>query len=466
MRMHETFVCTKFCSTEDICLCCPVIPNIIINMPRSMKMPDSKQSAIEIMKDFTEKAYLTSYKDFFEKAVQILYGDEFIVKIDFSKRMLFSCQLCSKDMNNEVALIQHSHSGSHQKNLDRKFREVHKDSLYKQDIKFHRRDRPQYNPDTLQSMLMTSQVKPVGLQMVEVYEKMYHSWSYYKCNLCGAHGRLEAIYKHIIGNRHTEKYIKSRVILKTSFVTAKEREFIRDFLVKEEGIPVSAIKIYKDASLYPIKWERHNPSQAVMKKKQEAERELLGTSQSSFASRPSCSSSPDELPEYSQKIERTSSMCHTQKEYSENNPKEESSLSMFQNQFPPPPPPLTNIRPETSGDTQARTPLQTKEDIIKQDKSTQKNDLEELMVQLNFIVKTSYSPDFDIHTTEDAKAALEMMFRISSALHFIAKKNIENSTDLSQDLIDSLNHRKNLLSKIMGSIKLRMEAALLGKLGT
>ena len=43
--------------------------------------------------------------------------------------------------------------------------------------------------------------------MIEQYEKVAGSWSYYKCNLCAAHGKLDAIYKHIIGNRHTEKYI-------------------------------------------------------------------------------------------------------------------------------------------------------------------------------------------------------------------------------------------------------------------
>lgn len=433
-------------------------------MPRPPKLPDNKQSARDIMKEFTERAYHTSYKDFFEKAIQILYGEDFIIKIDFSKRMMFSCQLCSKDMNGEVALVQHSQSGSHQKNLDKKMREGGHKELYKQDTKC----RPHYTHNTLQSMLMTSQVKPVGLQMVEEYEKAHSSWSYYKCNLCGAHGKLEPIYKHIIGNRHTEKYIKSRVILRSSVITAREREFIRNFLVEKEGMSISTIKVYRDGSLYPIKWEKHNPSQATMKRKREAERDLPGTSQSPFASRPSCSSSPDESPEYSQEMDRkNSSMFHTQKnEFAENRPKEESSLPMFRNQFPPPPPSLTDTKAETSVDQQARTLLQTKEDITMQDQSTQKFDLEELMTQLNIIVKTSHLPEYDIHTTEDAKAALDIMFKISSALHFIGKKKIENSADQPQDHIDHLIYKKNLLSKIMGSIKLRMEAALLEKPGT
>lgn len=47
-----------------------------------------------------------------------------------------------------------------------------------------------------------------GLQMVEEYEK-YPEHMYYKCNLCAAHGKLDAMYHHLIGNKHTERYIVS-----------------------------------------------------------------------------------------------------------------------------------------------------------------------------------------------------------------------------------------------------------------
>lgn len=47
-----------------------------------------------------------------------------------------------------------------------------------------------------------------GLQMVEEFEK-YHDHMYYKCNLCAAHGKLDAMYHHLIGNKHTERYIVS-----------------------------------------------------------------------------------------------------------------------------------------------------------------------------------------------------------------------------------------------------------------
>lgn len=36
---------------------------------------------------------------------------------------------------------------------------------------------------------------------------------YYKCILCGAHGKLDHMYYHVIGNKHTEKYIVSMFTL-------------------------------------------------------------------------------------------------------------------------------------------------------------------------------------------------------------------------------------------------------------
>lgn len=49
-----------------------------------------------------------------------------------------------------------------------------------------------------------------GLQMVEEYLRVAAP-SYYKCIMCGAHGKLEHMYYHIIGKKHTEKYIVSMV---------------------------------------------------------------------------------------------------------------------------------------------------------------------------------------------------------------------------------------------------------------
>ncbi|KAG0716399.1 hypothetical protein GWK47_009789 [Chionoecetes opilio] len=385
-------------------------------MPRPPNMPTDKHSAREIMKMFSEMAYATSHKDIFEKAIPLLQRHE--------QRDCLGTTL----------------------------------SVWK---------------------------SPKSLQMVEEYVKVPGHKRYYKCNLCGAHGKLESIYKHLIGSRHTEKYIrlqtpadkappltsldvappifflatplegtndggepyvlftvchhfqKLHVVLKNSILTAKEREFIRESLIKKEGIPVSAIKTYKEKWLYPLKWERCNPSGSSSKKRLEAQRASAGTSQSPFSSKPSSTSSPD----------RSS----------------KSPLSMFRNQSPP----RDNEMNTDDGQQAAAVgPPETREVVMMQDQYTQNYDLEELMIQFNFIVKTSNSPEFDIRNQEDAKAALDMMFKISSALHFITKNKIESAGDKSQPSKEDLIHKKNLLTKIMGNIKLRMEPALLGKHGT
>lgn len=47
-----------------------------------------------------------------------------------------------------------------------------------------------------------------GLQMVEQYENG-RGLTYFKCNLCAAHGKLDTMYHHLIGKKHTVKYIVS-----------------------------------------------------------------------------------------------------------------------------------------------------------------------------------------------------------------------------------------------------------------
>lgn len=44
--------------------------------------------------------------------------------------------------------------------------------------------------------------------MIEEYTKGCGP-SYYKCLLCGAHGKIDPMYHHVIGKKHTEKYIVS-----------------------------------------------------------------------------------------------------------------------------------------------------------------------------------------------------------------------------------------------------------------
>lgn len=52
--------------------------------------------------------------------------------------------------------------------------------------------------------------------------------------------------------------------------------------------------------------------------------------------------------------------------------------------------------------------------------------------------------DFDIETREDAKAALDMMFKISYALHFVTKMKIDNPHDKSKEYIANLEQKKSV----------------------
>lgn len=409
---------------------------------------------MEVMKHFSDMAYMTIFKDTFDKATKILYGKEVAVNLDLSKRMMFSCYLCSKDMNAETALKQHTVSGTHQKNLDKK-RRAHQSHTSRHDVKYHHKDPSYGDPKSLRSMLLTSQVKPVGLQMIEEYqERPSGGKRYYKCILCGAHGKLDSIYWHTIGNRHTEKYIKSGVVLKTSLLDPKDREMVREFLLKKEKITVSAIKTYKDRSLFPKMWSDYSDS---LRFTSQRKRETQWVSETTLAT-PSTSrkrphsSSPDTS---SWESPSSSSSKASRNEIQQSRPRETSPLCMFRNQSPPSP----------SADDKLKTMNLHQSpqcrDVVKYDQSVQKFDLEELMIQFNFVVKTSHLPEFDIQTQEDVKAAIDMMFKISSALHFITKVKLENSQESSKEITGNLIHKKSLLSKIMGNIKLRMEAALL-----
>ncbi|XP_066970578.1 uncharacterized protein [Macrobrachium rosenbergii] len=79
---------------------------------------------------------------------------------------------------------------------------------------------------------------------------------YYKCILCGAHGKIDIMYHHLIGKKHTEKYIRSCCVLGSSVLNPNEREALRKKLLQDEGVNVDAIKTIKGDEFYPFKWER------------------------------------------------------------------------------------------------------------------------------------------------------------------------------------------------------------------
>ncbi|XP_068210859.1 uncharacterized protein [Palaemon carinicauda] len=210
-----------------------------------LERPYDKGTAIETMKKFSGLAYSLVNKKVFQKAVEILYGPEFVVSVDLSKRMQFSCKICNRDMNNEIAMKEHKNSGAHQRNLDKKVR----------DSGFSNISARNYAKDSIHYRLLNSHIAPVGLQMIEEY--INHKGNmYYICKMCAAHGKMETMYHHIIGKKHTERYIRSGCKLENSILNPNEREALRSSLIKDEGINVDAIRTIKGDLYYPYKWER------------------------------------------------------------------------------------------------------------------------------------------------------------------------------------------------------------------
>ncbi|ROT73131.1 hypothetical protein C7M84_008447 [Penaeus vannamei] len=147
------------------------------------------EEATEMMRSFSDCAYQIHMKDAFQRATQRLFGEAFTITLNMQDRMQFYCTVCNKEMNCVNSVTEHTHSGAHQK--------------YK---------------------LLTSSTQAVGLQMVEEFRVNSASKTYFKCNLCGAHGRMDSMYYHLIGVKHTEKYIRRRVNIEESVLHSKTRE--------------------------------------------------------------------------------------------------------------------------------------------------------------------------------------------------------------------------------------------------
>ncbi|KAK3859692.1 hypothetical protein Pcinc_034211 [Petrolisthes cinctipes] len=401
------------------------------------KMPHNERMANETLRNFSSLAYSIKYKNIFEEAVYIVYGTVFTVKIGLSKRMMFHCELCNKDMNNIDSLENHSRSGTHQKNKDKEARENQGFKYHLEPSNFHRH--------SLQYKLERSILKPVGLQMVEEYTQGEGS-SYYKCNLCGAHGKLDHIYYHIIGTKHTEKYIRSSYKLEGTVLTARERDHLREQLVQTEGIDVSVIRIIVGHDLYPKKWKAECRSLTKINTTEEPTIDVKEESRYSPPPSPSPSNwwpssntntinnqrSPRlESPQRKLKLPR----CDSQ---------ETSPSVHFRNTCPPPPPPIQCL-----SDQIVATPNHPE----MQDKATQRFDLEELMVQLNFIVKS----DTEIRTSWDAKDVIDMILKISDALHTLTKAQISDPSYKDEHHFNKLTCQKKALGKILAHVKQRME---------
>lgn len=429
-------------------------------MSVGLSMPHDRASAEDVMKFFNDKAYSRNLKPIFQEAVDILYRSRvFEVQEDNSGRMLFSCKLCNSDMNSHESVKLHHLSGKHLKNYDKKAQEEGIEIISERVVRSHR----QYAPGSIQHRLMNSQGNPVGVEMLEEYQN--RGKSYYKCILCGAHGRLDAMYKHATGTKHTEKYIKAKLELESSILSANERDQLAKHLVAKYGINVDFVKIIRGNDYYPHKWEAEGKSSAMKNEKNKKQQKRMKRSPSPYSrhgspdlkSRRRRSPSPTSSHYSRGRSSQSPQPSTSRSKYSESPPRRrhrerhDSSDSSHRNRSPPRGGgPHTPPMPSRS---RARTPPPPPPPYLNSvqtmNRETQKVDLEELMIMLNFLVKSQNNHDSDIKSEEDLDQAIRMMWNISLGLFYI-NKNQRESEDHPANVRHTLEEQAELIQKILG----------------
>ncbi|XP_045583294.1 uncharacterized protein [Procambarus clarkii] len=438
------------------------IDSDLSTMPR-LRLPVDLATAKEVMKKFPDMAYSLNHSGIFQNAVRMLYGEEFTIKTDLSSRMLFSCMICNREMNSENAMAEHFRSGAHQKNRDKKCRESGEVNL--------KALASNYPTDSLHYKLLNSKVQPLGLQLVEEYVRGRGS-PYYKCNLCGAHGKLDTMYHHLIGRKHTEKYIKSSCVLRNSILTPNEREELRRQVIAAEGINTRGLKTIRGSDYFPYKWKEEG--RAVAKHLTDVKIETRSPS-SSPSPGPSGSRtpigrgylkrspkrSPGESPVSSPErySSKPSKGCRKISPVRRSLSREKSPLSLYRNKSPPLPTldaARIELNPVQLPPLPPLPPPPPPRIVDTKDQEVQKHDLEELMVQLNFIVKTHAMPDSDLQNPDDEKMALDLMFKISDALYSVPNTLLEEP-GITQMMTETATAQREFLKKIMGYLKHRLE---------
>ncbi|XP_047494583.1 uncharacterized protein LOC125042761 isoform X2 [Penaeus chinensis] len=400
----------------------------------SFNIPHSLASAKEALKKFSRMAYSVEHIEKFQSAVSIIYGAEYIIETDFLGRMIFCCKICHKPMNNEDSLAEHNRSHFHHMNLDKKMRDkgFEVNSCFK------------FPSTSLQFKLANSILKPLGLQMIEEYTQGFGP-SYYKCILCAAHGKIDPMYHHVIGKKHTEKYIRWRCFLKDSILTSAEREEIRQRLIFEEGVDCTQIRVIKGRSYFPCKWMAQGRPTPRLKAEyfSEASGGKVENSQGLKAFNKTGRKASNSSGIKTETLNPSKSTCS-----------ESSSTAASKNKYPP-------LCKDDKGQTM---PGGKQEDICPnldvRNVSLQKYDLEELMSYLVFIIESHSMPEADLRTPEDVRMAVQLIFKISVALHSIPHTCLANGSCKTPREEWILKAHKDKLEKIMGKIIFFVEPTL------
>ncbi|XP_069995554.1 uncharacterized protein [Penaeus vannamei] len=400
-----------------------------------LTFPHNLTTAKEALKKFSSMAYSVEHLEKFQSAVSIVYGAEYAIATDFVGRMIFCCQICHKPMNNEDALAEHNRSDFHHKNLDKKMR----------DEGFRIKEYFNFPSTSLQFKLANSVLKPLGLQMIEEYTKGCGP-SYYKCLLCGAHGKIDPMYHHVIGKKHTEKYIRWRCFLRDSILTSREREKIRQRLILEEGVDCTQIRVIKGKAYFPHKWVAQG--RPAPRPKAEYFPESSGAKVENYQ-RLKASPKTDRGSSISPMIKRetvspSKSTCS-----------ESSSTTISINKYHP-------LCRDDKGQTMLSGGEQddSSPNLQLRNVSLQKYDLEELMSYLVFIIQTHSMPEAELRTLEDVRMAVQLIFKISVALHSIPHTCLTNGSCKTPREEWILKEHKDRLEKIMGRIIFVVEPSL------
>ncbi|XP_042862674.1 uncharacterized protein LOC122247458 [Penaeus japonicus] len=378
----------------------------------SINFPNDLTTAKDILAEFPSMAYDLEHLEKFQSAVKMIYGAEYVIQEDLTGRMAFFCKMCNKPMNNETALAEHNRSSFHYRNLDKKKHDA-------EECKFA--NSSNFPSTSLQFKLATSVLKPLGIQMIEEYTKDVGP-SYYKCILCAAHGKIDPMYHHVVGKKHTEKYIRWRCFLEDSVLTPEKRETMRLKVFSEEGVDCTLIKVIKGKDYFPYKWVAQGKP-ASRPKAETFPKTKVGTS-------PELKASPE--------TEGTASPPQEVK-------KERAS--------PPESPGLESCSSDTEQEES-----QPSTDV--REVSSQKFDLEDLMSYLVFVIGTHTMPEAELKTLEDVRMAMQLIFKISVALHNIPRTQLTNGSCKTPRERLILEEHKNRLEKIMGKIIFFIEPSL------
>ncbi|XP_066953698.1 uncharacterized protein [Macrobrachium rosenbergii] len=377
--------------------------------------------AENIMETFRFSAYDLKCMRTFQNAVDILYGQVYVVRLSHCGRMEFYCKVCQKEMSNEKCVLEHSLSDAHQKKLN-------SIPLAKVEGTFQGQSY-NYPPHTLQHKLLLSRIPAVGLQMVEGYRRNPRDEPYYRCNLCLAHGQTPGVFNHIIGKKHTEKYIRNRCVLMTSVISPVTLEVLRKRLVDVEGLKCDLIKTIIGLNCYPQKlidaakakltmkaWRMHKIDIRTEDRSSRPPSPVPGTSRSCRdtykASNSSFTSNLESSPSSVKREGRASSSCP--------------------DQSPP------RKRMFLDGASGARSA----------DKEVQTYEMGNIIKGLKFIMETNKGTASVLQSNREAKEAIDLMFAIATVLRLNAVA--EKPSPLREKKVAIF---ENILGEIMFSLR-------------